>query len=198
MTMTRDSLMWVVGKVVGAAGLLVTGVIDPARLGLTDKQAHTLMVVAGAIWYVSGQLSTSPLGTKADAQTVKSHIGPGVGVVLACALTLPWLMGCHAPVTVTTPQGRAAYTADQVAVRINELQNAAIAAQQQGQLPTATTRTIVQFCVGADATLAQVPAGWVVSLQTAWATTKANLPAMTNPAVTAALAAVDVVIGGLK
>ena len=75
-------------------------------------------------------------------------------------LLLLSMPACHAPVTITTPQGQAAYTADQVAVRVNELQNAAIAAEANGGLPTATTRTIVSFAVSGDKILAQAPAGW--------------------------------------
>jgi hypothetical protein len=115
-------------------------------------------------------------------------------VLLLC--TTPLLAACPPrPVTIVTPQGQAAYTADQVAVRISELQNAAIAANASGNLPTGTTRTIVQFCVTAAPTLASVPAGWNATLQAAWAAAKAQIPPVTNPAIVAAMAAVDVVLG---
>ncbi len=109
------------------------------------------------------------------------------------------LTGCHAPVTITTPQGHAAYTADQVVVRVNELQNAAIAANAATPpaLSTTTTRVIVQFAVATDTTLAQVPAGWQATVRTAWATAKAQLTGITNPLITALMAAVDAVLGGI-
>lgn len=106
--------------------------------------------------------------------------------------------GCAPPVTVVTPQGRTAYNADQVVVRVNELMNAAIAANANAALPTDQTRTIVQFCVTADQTLAATPAGWPTTLRTAWTSTKAQLPAVQNLVVVAAMRAVDVVMEGLQ
>jgi hypothetical protein len=109
--------------------------------------------------------------------------------------------GCHAPVTIVTPQGQAAYTADQVVVRINELENAAIAANAanaatpQG-LGTSATRTIVAFAVSADTTLAQVPAGWQATVKTAWAAAKMQLGTLSNPLIVALMSAVDAVLEG--
>lgn len=106
--------------------------------------------------------------------------------------------GClHAPANLST-QGKVAYTADQIVVRVNELENAAISANQQQQLSTNATRTIVQFCVSADETLAHTPDGWLATVQAAWAQTKANLPPISNPAITSALAAVDTVLGVIR
>jgi hypothetical protein len=105
------------------------------------------------------------------------------------------IAACHAPVTITTPQGHAAYTADQIVLRVNELQNAAIQAQATGALPTATARTIVEFCVSADKTLAATPSGWQATVGAAWAEAKTKLPAITNPSVQAAVNAVDVILG---
>lgn len=103
--------------------------------------------------------------------------------------------GCAPPVTIVTPQGQAAFKSDQVVVRINELMNAAIRANAANALATDTTRMIVSFCVAADKTLAATPAGWPATLAKAWAQTKAKLPTIENPAILAAIGAVDVVIG---
>lgn len=119
-------------------------------------------------------------------------------VIVALLVALLVTPACTPPPTIVTQPGKVAYAADQVVVRVNELQNAAIAANAQGQLPEATTRTIVQFCVAADTTLAQTPNGWQVTVQTAWASTKAALPPITNPAVVAAMGAVDVLLGSLR
>jgi len=103
--------------------------------------------------------------------------------------------GCvHRPTTIVTQQGKIAYTADQIAVRVSELQNAAIAANAQQQLSDEKTRTIVQFCVASARVLAQTPNGWQASLQTAWTQAKSQAGAITNPAVVAAMGAVDVVL----
>lgn len=105
--------------------------------------------------------------------------------------------GCHAPVSVTTAQGKAAFTADQVVVRVNELQNAAIQAEAVGAVPTATTRRIISFCVDADRTLAATPSGWQQTVTVAWAAAKKELGSITNPAVVAAMGGVDVALATL-
>lgn len=112
---------------------------------------------------------------------------PGVVALPGCATRPPNL----------SPAANAAYTADQVVIRINELMNAAIAAQAQNAVPVATTRAIVKFAIAADQTLAQVPAGWPATVTAAWAATKKSLPAITNPAIIAAMSAVDLVLGVL-
>jgi hypothetical protein len=117
----------------------------------------------------------------------------------ACALAALFVVapGCHAPVTITTAQGKTAFTADQIVQRVNELQSAAIQANGAGGLATSTTRTIVTFCVAADQTLAATPAGWQASVSAAWASAKTQLPVITNPAVAAAISAVDVVLAAV-
>lgn len=115
-------------------------------------------------------------------------------IVVACCIMLS---GC-APVTVQTPAGRTAYTADQIALRVNELENAAIQANATGALPVATTRTLVEFAVSADQTLAATPTGWLATVTTAWNAAKAKIGAVSNPALVAAMGAVDAVLGGLQ
>lgn len=111
-------------------------------------------------------------------------------------LTTPAALGCHAPVTVVTPAGQTAYTADQIVVRVNELQNAALAANGSGGLSIATTRLVVQFAVDADKILAAMPAGWQTTVVALWGQAKGQIPAkdLTNPALAAAISAVDVVL----
>lgn len=107
------------------------------------------------------------------------------------------ISACHAPVTIQTPAGAVAYTADQVVQRVNELQSAVITANSGGALPDATTRMIVSFCVAADKTLGATPSGWQATLTQAWQATKAQLPPITNPAVASAIGAVDIVLAAL-
>jgi hypothetical protein len=104
---------------------------------------------------------------------------------------------CHAPVTVTTPQGKAAFTADQVAARVSELENATIAAQAQGQIPLATARVLVEFCVSSGKTLAAAPAGWQATVGKAWAEAKKQLPATLSPLVQSAVNLVDTTLAAL-
>lgn len=114
--------------------------------------------------------------------------------ISALALIVGLSLGCHAHVTIVTPQGRTAYTADQIGVRVNELENAAITANGSNVLPLATTRTIVEFAVAADKTLAATPTGWSATLAVAWNQAKAKIGVVTNPAVSAAMSAVDIVL----
>lgn len=118
-----------------------------------------------------------------------------LGLLAVLLLVTP---GCHAPVTITTPQGQAAFKADQVVVRVNELQSAAIKAEAGGGLSTSLTRVIVTFAVGADKTLAAAPDGWQSAVRAAWLDAKKQLLTVTNPAVLAAMGAVDLVLGVMQ
>jgi len=119
----------------------------------------------------------------------------------ASALSMLLFMAAcvHAPSSITTPQGQAAYTADQVVQRVNELENAAIQAEASKALPTNITRIIVQFCVSADMTLKTTPAGWQQTVSVAWKQAKAQIPAsvLANPAWSATISGVDVVLAAL-
>jgi hypothetical protein len=123
------------------------------------------------------------------------------------SLRLPLILllaACHAPVTVVTPQGKTAYTADQVVVRVRELQNAAIQANAtlvngQPGLDTATTRIVVQTCVSLAQTLAATPTGWPATIKTAWASFRVQAPQLflgTTP-VALLVQSLDVVIAAL-
>ena len=105
---------------------------------------------------------------------------------------------CHPPITIVTPAGKAAYTADQIVLRVNELGKAAIAANAQGALDVQTTRIIVQFAEAADKILKALPLGWQATLAAAWKEAKQQLPMTAlGPLVLAAVQAVDVVIATL-
>jgi hypothetical protein len=119
-----------------------------------------------------------------------------IGLALLVSLTTVLTPGCHAPVSVTTPQGKVAYTADQIAIRIGELQNAAIQANASNGLSTDTTRIIVQFSVDANRVLAATPSGWQATVAQLWTATKNRLgPGIfTNTAIAAAVSAVDTVL----
>ena len=136
----------------GMGGIgLAGGGLGAAVLGLINRSQVTSPATLQA-------MTPKTLADAQDASApVKETVRKLPAVLLACALALgSW--GCAAPVTVVTPQGQLAYKADQVVVRVNELMNAAIAANTANALPTDTTRTIVTFCVAADKTLAEAPA----------------------------------------
>ena len=115
---------------------------------------------------------------------------------LILILALSFVACTPKPVTITTPAGATAFTADAAVVRVNELMNAAISANHGNALDTPTTRIIVTFCVDADTVLAKTPAGWQATDKSAWAIAKPKI-VTTNPTITLALAAADAVIQGL-
>lgn len=121
-------------------------------------------------------------------------------LVFALCLSLGYFGGqacAHANTSQLSAAGNAAYTADQIVVRVNELENAAIAADAARTLSDTETRTIVEFCVAADKTLAAVPDGWRATVLQAWKAAKAKLPMTPNTAIAAAVAAMDLVLGAL-
>lgn len=173
----------------------------------TQQMGFIMAFVAAVLGLINRSQVTSPASLDAmtpatlnaaqsTLQPVKDVVRKLPVVVLACVLALG-VYGCSAPVTVVTPQGQAAYKADQVVVRVNELMNAAISANAAKALPDATTRLIVQFCVDADKTLAATPAGWQAIVGTAWQALKGQIPPQTNPSVLAAINAADVVLATL-
>ena len=120
-------------------------------------------------------------------------------VVLLVSFTVGFALAsaCTVPPPTLSPAGQTAFTADQAVVRVNELMNAAIAANSSAALDAKTTRLIVTFAVDADQVLAKTPAGYVATVQAAWAATKPQIPT-SNPLIAGAVAAADAVIGGLK
>jgi hypothetical protein len=117
---------------------------------------------------------------------------------LTLIAVLGGMVGCvHSPVTVVTPQGQAAFTADQVVVRVNELENAAIAADKNGSLNDNTAFIIVNFTVDADKVLAATPDGWQAQVKALYKVLIEKLPPITNPAVQAALNVVGAAINTL-
>jgi hypothetical protein len=149
---TRDSALFLWGRIVSLAVLVATGVLPLDQLGLplTDSQKHTVMVVCGLIAYLSGKLATSPLPGKNDAQTVDpsklSRTGPAV--VLALALAAPFVAACHPPATIQSPQARAAYTADQVVQQLGNFQNFVIDSQRAGRVKLDDARDLVTWISG--------------------------------------------------
>lgn len=119
-------------------------------------------------------------------------------ILVLCAALAVGVSGasaaCRHHPNVVTPQGQVAYSADQIVLRVNELQNAAIQAEASGGLSTDATRKIVQFAVSANQTLKATPNGWRATVKAGWSATKVQLPAITNPAVQAAIAALEAVL----
>jgi hypothetical protein len=114
-----------------------------------------------------------------------------VGVILAVFLT-----ACHAPITIITPQGKIAYTANEVLKRVQELQRATISAEATGGLPTPAARVLVTFCVETAKVVGALPDGWGATVAVMWGDAKKQLPLryLENPAILSAVSAVDVAL----
>lgn len=114
---------------------------------------------------------------------------------LAVLLALTLALSACIPSGIKTPQGKAAYTALQVLQRIDELQNAVIAGNQQGVIPDATAVAIVRFTVASAKTLKAAPDGWQSTVKAGWTATKTAIPPADARRLQPYLDAVDLVLG---
>jgi hypothetical protein len=118
-------------------------------------------------------------------------------VALNLGSALGYIAACHATPNIKTPEGQIAYRADQVVLRVNDLQATTIAAEQAGDISTDMARVIIQTCVSMNETLKTTPAGWQTTVRTAWAEMKFLIGVVTNRAVNAALSIVDAILEAL-
>ena len=103
---------------------------------------------------------------------------------------------CHTPVTIVTPAGKVAYAANEVAIRVGELQKTAIAAEASGAIPTTVARIIITWTTESAKVLGATPAGWGTTVATSWGEVKRQIPLayLQNPAIISAVSAVDVAL----
>lgn len=117
-------------------------------------------------------------------------------------------LGC-AKVTPETPKAAAAIKADEVVLRVNELQAATITACWPDGVPKAdcalggismaAARELVKAAIDVRTVAKAVPAGWQASVKASWLQAKPRITALGPfpPAVQIALGFADVLIGGL-
>jgi hypothetical protein len=103
---------------------------------------------------------------------------------------------CMPPATIVTAPGKVAFQADQVVVRVNELQAAAIQANKTGGLDDMQTRVIVEYAVSADRVLKATPAGWQAAVVKLWQEAAPKIHT-TNPSVQFAITALTGLLGAL-
>lgn len=113
--------------------------------------------------------------------------------LVALCLSIPQ-EACGAHPTFDTPKAQVIYTVDEVVLRVNELEKAAISANDTGGLSEANTRIFVQWAVATDQVLAHAPEGWRATVAAGWAAAKQKAGPQANPALTAAMGLVDVVL----
>ncbi len=229
--MNGESILTVTGAVVALTQLLKWAIIPDkygpvsvlglAALGVIFWGWSTGDVTrASSFGYFSGWVSValSAAGvygfTRAASTAVSNMKSPPAGgagssltekipvFLLAAVLSSAAVFSaCTPPPTIVTEPGRRAYSADQIAVRVIELQNATISAEADHLLPTPTARTIVNFCIDSADVLQTTPAGWMPTLQLSWLKVKAQIGEPASQAVRTAMAAIDLVLmtsgGGL-
>jgi len=193
---TRDSQVWKVlfwGGTVMAILIEAINVIDPVALGLSLHVLAWLRLIYAVIIGVSGKMGLSLLPSKEET-SLKARLSKLAPLVLlAVAMSAA---ACQRPITIVTPQGQVAYTANEVLKRVQTLQTATIAAEANGGLPTAVARVIVTCTTESAKVLASTPNGWGPTVVTLWGTAKMQIPIkyLTDPVIAAAVTAVDVAL----
>jgi len=195
--------MWFWGRFVGVAGLIASGAIDPATLGLSEKQKHVLMGVCAAIGIISAQFASSNLPSKTDAEKVTTSSGRLPVVLLACVLggaafTLP---ACASAPPSYSDAGRKAFNADELMKDITALSQVAKnlnATSGKLHLKDSDTALVRDFALSAGAGLLAYGQGQgtLAVVVTAYQQLAAHLSteAKVNPSFKAALALVDAAI----
>lgn len=120
-------------------------------------------------------------------------------IVIGLLTLAPMASACTAPATIVTEPGKAAYTANEVLVRVERLQDAAIAAHTNGSLNTDTARAIVFVTVNVFEIADAATQGWQATARQAWMQAKADIPALQSGGQFYVLAAaVDEALGGAR
>lgn len=120
---------------------------------------------------------------------------PLLTLTLIVALVLPLGSGCaHGQPRPADPAIAAAQTGTEIVLRLEELQNAAIAAETSGALATAEAAKIVQFTVASTLTIQQTPGGWRPTVTEGYRTFKASLSPTAVTRFAVLLRALDVLI----
>lgn len=120
--------------------------------------------------------------------------------IAAYLIVLALVAGC-VPKNITTETGKKYYTANQIAIRINQLQTLVINLETQKILSVDTTRVIVRFCVTANTTLQQVPEGWGKTIYVLWQGVLNDplvKPHLTNMYIVAAIEVINVALEPYK
>jgi hypothetical protein len=116
--------------------------------------------------------------------------------LIVLALLLSFAPACTPPSHIVTAPGKIAFTAVQVELRVNEVQNAAIAANKSGGLDDAQTKVIVTYTVAADKVLQTTPAGWQAVVKQLWQEAAPKITT-TNPTIQLAITALTGILGAL-
>lgn len=124
-----------------------------------------------------------------------------VSLLFAAALVVNVGACAKTPASVKTPQGKAAFQADQVVVRLDRIESAIIQASTPNAagvvgLDKAAGQLIVSFIVDALKVIKQSPNGWMPAVAQAWTQAKARIPANVLPQVQGYVFAIDTLLAG--
>jgi len=124
---------------------------------------------------------------------------PISGAVVATGLAFTSAACAHTPPNLT-PEAQAAFKADQVLVRVGELQDAAIALNKTTP-PALSDRDavmVVRFTTLAMKTIHDVPSGWKVTVVNAYTTLKQNLPPASKTQLAAVFDTIDLLLASVN
>ena len=113
---------------------------------------------------------------------------PKIRRSLAIVLVL-LIAACARPVSIKTPEGKRAYDIDQVLKRVEELQEAAIAAFKSGAILKSDVDPIVNATIEIARLSEAAELGWKEAALYAWNTAKAEIPVLQPGGKFSALAA---------
>jgi hypothetical protein len=150
------------------------GLSDATSWGLTAVQYKWVLMVLGLVAGVGAKMGASWAGKTNGGNTVNvANLGTkAIPFLLASSLVLT---GCAAKVHPTMPPAdQKMYDATEVAKRVNRLMDATIEAEAAKAIQTDAARIVIRWCVAADKTIAQYPAGYGPMLAQAWALLKAD------------------------
>lgn len=145
----------------GASGVLAMTFVDPKEFNIDNPGKVAATAAIFGIVGLVNFLAKSPLppdDDNAGGSGISANTLRNIGGALIFALVLT-SAGC-APKSIQTPEGKAAYTANEVLIRVGELQKAAIHANQDGALSDANAVAIVGYTVDSAEVLRAVPSGW--------------------------------------
>lgn len=142
---------------------------------ITAEQLAALDVALAAIFAIQVRKKVQPAQTTGDGTSSGLSSGPRAALIVML-LSAAAAAGCAPKVVPPTEKAKAAYTATQVSLRVNELQDVIIELHKTKEIPTTHARTIVQFCVDANFVLREAPNGWQSQVLAAWDQTKKRLP----------------------
>lgn len=119
---------------------------------------------------------------------------------LVVCIALAGISACaHTPASVVTPQGKAAFAADQVVTRLAEVQNAVIVAATPDAagkvgINKPTANIVVGFIVEAVKVIKVTPNGWIAAVSQAWTSAKSRIPALELPSVQGYVLTIDTLL----